>query len=193
MTTHPVLDGRWRTPVDSDQPVHAVLTEAMRVSLCRVEPYWIKRRRCAAPGPALPAPGSALGGPPGASAPSQPHLATRSQTACPARILGAAAGLLRRIRSCPSRPSRLRHASRVGARSALVDPEPRRPGEPVAIRHGNLLVVTGSHVGNRQLSEGIRPPRTRSAPDAELGRASVTCRPANGPDVHDGSCAASFC
>ncbi len=112
----------------------------------------IKRRRCAAPGPALPAPGSALGGPPGASAPSQPHLATRSQTACPARILGAAAGLLRRIRSCPSRPSRLRHATRVGAGSALVDPGPRRPGEPVAIRHGNLLVVTGSHVGNRQLS-----------------------------------------
>ena len=34
MTTHPVLDGRWRTPVDIDQQVHAVPAEAMRVSLC---------------------------------------------------------------------------------------------------------------------------------------------------------------
>lgn len=34
LTTHPVLGGRWRTPVDSDQPVHAVPAEAMRVSLC---------------------------------------------------------------------------------------------------------------------------------------------------------------
>ena len=30
---------------------------------CRIQPYTIKRRRCAAPGPALPAPGSGLGRP----------------------------------------------------------------------------------------------------------------------------------
>jgi hypothetical protein len=35
----------------------------------------VKRRRCAAPGPALPAPGSGLGGPPGAPAP--PHACWR--------------------------------------------------------------------------------------------------------------------
>jgi hypothetical protein len=34
VTTHPVLGGRWRTLVDSDQPVDAVPTEVTRVSLC---------------------------------------------------------------------------------------------------------------------------------------------------------------
>lgn len=34
MTTAPVLDGRRRTPADSNQPVHVVLAEAIRMSLC---------------------------------------------------------------------------------------------------------------------------------------------------------------
>ena len=34
MTTDPVLDGRWRTPADSNQPVQVVLAEAMGMSLC---------------------------------------------------------------------------------------------------------------------------------------------------------------
>ena len=46
----------------------------------------------------------------------------------------------------------------------------RRPAEPIAIGRGNLLMITGSHVGNRRLPEGIRPLVTRSIPDAEPGR-----------------------
>jgi len=34
VTTHPVLGGRWWTPVDSDQQVDAASVEAMRVPLC---------------------------------------------------------------------------------------------------------------------------------------------------------------
>jgi hypothetical protein len=34
VTTYAVLGGRWWTPLDSDQPVDAVLAEAMRMSLC---------------------------------------------------------------------------------------------------------------------------------------------------------------
>ncbi len=44
----------------------------------------------------------------------------RSQAACPARRIGASAGLLRRIRAFPPRPSCPAHASRVDARSALA-------------------------------------------------------------------------
>ena len=34
VTTHPVLDGRWWTPVDIGQQVRAAPTDAARVSLC---------------------------------------------------------------------------------------------------------------------------------------------------------------
>ncbi len=34
MATDPVLNGRWRTPADSNQPVRAVMAQAIRMSLC---------------------------------------------------------------------------------------------------------------------------------------------------------------
>ena len=54
-----------------------------------------------------------------------------------------------------------------GLRRAGIGTGPRRPANS---SHGNLLVVTGSHVENRHYLEGIRPLVTRSIPDAELGR-----------------------
>ena len=87
---------------------------------CRIRPYWIKRCRCAAPGPALPAPGSALGGPPGAPAPSQPHWALDQKRVYPAHRPGAAC---KPSSSHPIVPGAAA-ASRVPLRASLRDRHP---------------------------------------------------------------------
>ena len=84
-------------------------------------------RRCAAPGPALPAPGSALIGSPGAPAPSRLYHATDHRR--PVRHAGTA---LLAGPPCPGtrfspRLSRKGRASRVPARSAIADREPGTP------------------------------------------------------------------
>jgi hypothetical protein len=87
----------------------------------------IKRRRCAAPGPALPAPGSGLGeAPPGAPAPSQPRRAVvriwsvglaRRGSGCPVLV----------ALDCPGPGCRVQGACGVAAAIGLRRPWTRQP------------------------------------------------------------------
>jgi len=66
-----------------------------------------------------------------------------------------------------------------GLRRAGIGTRPRRPANT---SHGNLLVVTGSHVGNHHYLEGIRALVTRSIPDATPGRGLGPLPPRERPE-----------
>ena len=108
----------------------AQLVTVRSCPLCgRVEPYWIKRFRCAVPGPALPAPGSALWG----ARPARPRCPCRCGTtdlAGPIGIQGqcsirAALPRAPLSRSQPSGPGR---PADVAARSAAPNLDPTSTG-----------------------------------------------------------------
>jgi len=126
---------------------------------CRIKPYWIKRRRCAAPGPALPAPGSALGGPPGAPAPSQPYRAcSRSASSHPIVPVAALASSSRFARRCTIGTRRFRTRARCAARTAAA-----RPG------NGSCDPPTFGWAGRRWLTGTRSSPQRPSAPGAVHG------------------------
>ena len=121
-----------------------------------------RRCRCAAPRPALPAPGSGLGeAPPGAPAPPQPHHAANHTR--PVRHAGTArhAGYLPRTRLSPSRSPRKGRASHVAARSAFADPGPgtRSQGPGSYQEDGTRPGPSGQWPASGQLASGAQTPR----------------------------------
>jgi hypothetical protein len=106
---------RLRLPVTTDQMVSASVAELRRTGS--------RRRRYAAPRPALPAPGSALEGPPGAPAPSSACRCRRSSTHVRHGMRYNSAPVLLAF-DCPAPGRRVQGACGVAARSSCADPGP---------------------------------------------------------------------